>query len=272
LRALRALPPFSAVAAYVLKLVARDGVEFRKVAETIKTDAPLSADTLRIANSALFGPRFPVTGVLHATVMLGIERVRSVVTTAALKGFVGAARSAPAVVRCWRHNLACALICEEVARKASLDRDFAYTAGLLHDLGRLAMIRTWLPRYAPLLDSAKPDPLALLDMESREFGIRHTRAGFMLIREWKLPAEFAEIADRHHAAQPQEQTDIAALVRFACSLADSVGFGVTHPPADGEPQPECLLHSVFTGVVDSRLGGLGTRLAERINELECCLA
>ena len=73
------MPPFSAVAAHLLKLVAQEGIEFRKVADTIRADAPLSADVLRIANSALFGPRYPVTGVLHAAVMLGIERVRSMV-------------------------------------------------------------------------------------------------------------------------------------------------------------------------------------------------
>lgn len=216
--------------------------------------------------------RYPVTGVLHATVMLGIERVRSMVTTAALNDFVGAARGTPAVLRCWRHNLACALICEDIARKASLEHDFAYTAGLLHDVGRLAMIRAWLPRYAALLDSAKSDPGALLELEAREFGIRHTRAGFLLVKEWKLPAVFAEIVDRHHSPQPPEQADVAALVRFACSLADSLGFGVTPPPAAEEAGPECIPHPVFTEIVTGRLGDLGAQLAERISELESCLA
>jgi putative nucleotidyltransferase with HDIG domain len=259
------------VAAHLLKLVAQEGIPFRTLADTLRSDAPLSAATLRIANSALFGPRLPVTGVLHAIAMLGLDRVRSMVTTAALKTFAGSGRGTPAVLRCWRHNLACALICEEIARKARLERDFAYTAGLLHDIGRLAMMRAWLPRYAALLDSANPDPRALLDLEFREFGIRHTRAGFVLIQEWKLPAVFAEIANHHHDPQAQEQTDVAALVGFACSLATSLGFDVTPPPAVGGAASECTQHSVFTEIVAGTLDDLGMRLAERVNELECCL-
>ena len=271
LRGLRALPPFSAAAVHLFKLVAQEDIPFRTLADALRSDAPLSAATLRIANSALFGSRIPVIGVLHAIAMLGLNRVRSMVTTAALTDFANAGRGTPAVVRCWRHNLACALICEEIARKTKLERDFAYTAGLLHDIGRLAMMRAWLARYSALLDSANPDPGELLDLESREFGIRHTRAGSILITEWKLPVIFAEIASHHHDPPVPEQADVAALVGFACSLANSVGFGVTPPPAAGTAVPECIHHSVFTEIVADTLDDLAMRLAERVNELECCL-
>ena len=265
------MPQFSAVAVHLLKLVAQDGIRFRALADTLRADAPLTAATLRIANSALFGPRLPVTGVLHAIAMLGVDRVRSLVTTAAVKGFTGAGRGTPAVVRSWRHSLACALICEEIAGKTNMERDSAYTAGILHDIGRLAMLRAWLPRYAALLDSATQDPGALLDLEFREFGICHTRAGSMLIGEWKLPDVFAKIAKHHHDPQVPDQTDVAALAAFACSLANSVGFGVTPPPAAGTAVSECLRHSVFTEILAGTSGDLGMRLAERVNELECCL-
>jgi hypothetical protein len=152
-----------------------------------------------------------------------------------------------------------------------LERDFAYTAGLLHDIGRLAMMRAWLPRYAALLDSATQDPSALLDLESRESGVCHTSAGSTLIREWKLPDVFAEIALHHHDPQVQGQTDVAELAAFACSLANSVGFGVTPPPAARTAVSECIQHSVFTEIVAGTLDDLGMRLAERVNELECCL-
>jgi putative nucleotidyltransferase with HDIG domain len=265
------LPPFSAVAVHLLKLVAQEGIPFRTLADTLRSDAPLSAATLRIANSALFGPRLPVTGVLHAIAMLGLDRVRSMITTAALKNFSYTGRGTAAVVRCWRHNLACALICEEIARKARLERDFAYTAGLLHDIGRLAMMRAWMPRYSALLDSATPDASVLLDLEFREFAIRHTRAGSMLLKEWKLPEVFAEIASHHHDPLAQDRTDVAALVGFGCSLASAVGFGVTPPPAAGQAGAECAQHPVFIEIVSGTLDDLGIRLAERVNELECCL-
>jgi putative nucleotidyltransferase with HDIG domain len=226
---------------------------------------------LRIANSALFGPRYPVTGVLHAAAMLGIDRVRSMVTTVALKDFVGKARKTPAVSRCWRHNLACAIVCEDIARKSRMDRDFAYTSGLLHDIGRLAMIRAWLPRYAVLLDAAS-DSEALLQLEFDGFGIRHTRAGYLLVKGWRLPNAFAEIADRHHASQPATPDDMAALVQFGCSLADRLGFGVAGQPAAQTGDPQAGPPPAFEELVAGNLESLGVRVAEHINELECCLA
>jgi putative nucleotidyltransferase with HDIG domain len=269
LRTLRALPPLSAVATYLLQEVSRENIAFRKVADVLRTDAPLSTDMLRIANSALFGPRFPVTGVLHALAMLGLDRIRSLITTAALKNLVGPARGTPALVRCWRHNLACAFLAEEVAGKTGLDRDFAYTAGLLHDIGRLSMMSAWRNRYAALLDAASPDPTALLPTERQEFGIPHTRAGFALLQEWKLPGIFAEIADRHHDPPVQGGVAGLAVVQFSCAFADTLGFSVaSQSVVQEEPDPPPSFRKLIPGT----LHDVYLRVAERIVALECCLA
>lgn len=255
------------VATYLLQQVANENVAFRKIADVIRSDAKLGADMLRITNSALFGPRFAVTGVLHALAMLGLDRVRSLITTAALKHLIGGGEGTPALVRCWRHNLACAFVAEEASRKTGLDRDFAYTAGLLHDIGRLSMITAWRKPYAALLDSAKPDAPDLLPLEREQFGIPHTRAGFALLQDWRLPVIFAEIADRHHDP-PGEDLDVLAVVQFACAFADTLGFGVVdRPMALTEPEPVSPLRKLIAG----SLGEARDEVATRINTLECCL-
>jgi putative nucleotidyltransferase with HDIG domain len=252
----------------LLQQVSKEDISFRKVADVIRSDAPLSADTLRIANSALIGPRFPVTGVLHALAMLGLDRVRSLVTTAAMKNLIGPADGTPALRRCWRHNLACAFIAEEVAAKNGLDRDFAYTAGLLHDIGRLVMMSAWRDRYSAFLDAAKPDAPGLLPLERQSFGIPHTRAGFALLRDWKLPAIFAEIADRHHDPVAPGAEEGLAVVQFSCSFADTLGFSaVDQPAAEQEPDPSQPLRQLLPGTLDE----IYARIGERINALECCL-
>jgi putative nucleotidyltransferase with HDIG domain len=268
LRTLRDLRPLSVVATYLLQQVSTESVAFRKIADVLRTDAKLSADVLRITNSALFGPRFPVTGVLHALAMLGLDRIRSLVTTAALKHLIGPAQGAPALVRCWRHNLACAFVAEEAVRNTGLDRDFAYTAGLLHDIGRLSMISAWRKPYAALLDTAQLDSLGLLPIERQEFGIPHTRAGFALLQDWKLPAVFAEIADRHHDPPAEGAVDVLAVVQFSCAFADTLGFEVVdRPMAAQEPDPPPPLRQLISGT----LSDVHDRVARRINTLESCL-
>jgi putative nucleotidyltransferase with HDIG domain len=272
LKALRALKPLSVVATHLLQLVTNEDIAFRKIADLIRADAPLSADTLRIANSALFGPRFPVTGILHAVAMLGLDRVRSLVTTVALKNLAGPALGTPAFARCWRHNLACAFICDELARQTDINPDYAYTAGLLHDIGRLAMMSVWRKPYAGLLDAAKPDSLALLQLERQEFGIAHTLAGFTLLNDWKLPVIFAEIADRHHHPPLEGMANIMIVVHFSCLLADTLGFSVVSQPAVEESETEVLLQPAIRKLISGSLADLGFRVADRINTLECCLA
>lgn len=268
LRTLRALPPLSLVATYLLQQVSKENIAFSKLADVIRSDAPLSADMLRIANSALVSPRVPVTGVQHALAMLGLHRVRALITTAALKNLVGPAHGTPALARCWRHNLACAFLADEAAGKCALDRDFAYTAGLLHDIGRLVMMRAWRNRYAAFLDSAQPDAPALLPLERREFGIPHTRAGFALLQDWKLPGIFAEVADRHHNPSAPGSADVLAVVQFSCGFADTLGFcAVDSPAAEQEPDPPPPLRHLIPGTLHE----IHARVAARISALECCL-
>ncbi len=270
LKTLRSLPPFSAVAIHLFKLVSQEDVAFRKLSDIIRADARISKDMLQVANSPLFGTRSPVTGVLHAVAMLGLERVRSLVTTVALKDFLGPARRLPAVLRCWRHNLACALLCEEITRELKADKDLAYSAGLLHDIGRLAMLRAWLQKYTAMLDASPPDAKLVLEREHEEFGIRHTRAGLILLNEWKLPAVFSEVASRHHSAPVEGQADITALVQFCCSLANRIGFSAEgQPAADQSQDPQA--QSPFYALIGDNLLEIRHRVEERINELECCL-
>jgi len=251
---------------YLLEHVSQDNVAFREVADVIRTDAPLSADLLRLANSALSGRRFPVTGVLHALAMLGLDRIRSLITTVALRNLIGPPGGTPALERCWRHNLACAFVAEEVARKTDLDHDFGYTAGLLHDIGRLSMMSAWRTRYAALLDSAKTEDL--LSLERKEFGIPHTRAGFALAQNWRLPAVFGEIADRHHDPAAEGASDVLAVVQFSCTFADTLGFGVSGQPAAGEERdPPSPLRRLVAGSLEEAT----MRVAERINAFEGCL-
>ena len=268
LRKLRALPPLSLVATYLLQQLSKEDIGFRTVAEVIRTDAPLTADMLRIANSALFGSRYPVTGVLHALAMLGLDRVRSLITTAALKNFIGVTTGSPALVRSWRHNLACAFIAEEAARGVEVDRDFAYTAGLLHDIGRLSMMSAWRKPYSTLLESPQAMDADLLALERKEFGIPHTRAGFALLQHWKLPLIFADIADRHHDQPREGSKDVLAVIHFSCAFADQIGFAVVDRPIpEVEPEPPLAFRHLISGSAAE----VYARVAERINTVECCL-
>jgi len=125
--------------------------------------------------------------------------------------------------------LACALLTEELARSCSKFEERAYTAGLLHDVGRLGLLLAHPAGYAELLRNATRNALELLDCEKQLLGMDHCEAGRLLAAQWNLPEELQIVAARHHDPQANYALDLLTLVHLGCRLADSLGFWVVQP-------------------------------------------
>src|ERR1022692_1935928 len=154
-----------AIVLRLLDLLARDDVEIRELVALISSDPAFSAQILRVANSPLFGFRSRIDSLQSALVVLGLRRVRSLSMTVATANHMKAALRIEELSRCWRHMLACALLTDELARCCRAFEDRAYTAGLLHDVGRLGLLMAYPIEYAGLLRNAGRNVLELLDCE-----------------------------------------------------------------------------------------------------------
>jgi HD-like signal output (HDOD) protein len=223
LRALDDIPPFPQVAVKALQVISRENEQLRSLSELIATDAAISGEVLRIVNSALFGARIEVTGILQAIHMLGLERIKAIVLTIAMKSYLGAHLEDAALRACWRHGLACALVAQRIARSNLMEADMAYTAGLLHDVGRLALIATYPVEYAALLTDLKQHPGNAMEREKDMFGMDHCAAGLEVIARWNLPAMFAAVVSLHHTS-PAPESPLLSAIRLACRTADAIGF------------------------------------------------
>ena len=137
--ALLELPPFSTVAVKVLQLVASNVSELKALSNLIGSDPAFAGAILRIINSPLFGMRKQISSVFDATVLLGLERIKGVALTIGIRTYLHETLEVPAIKACWRHSLACAMIAGELARGSEVKEDVAFTAGVIHDIGRLAL-------------------------------------------------------------------------------------------------------------------------------------
>jgi len=228
-RALRELPPFPAVATKVLQLLSKEDTSMRRIVDLIRTDPGFSAGILRVANSALFGVTSRIETVRHAVVVVGLDRVKALTLTVALSCYLQTALRFPVLRRCWRHSLACALLSEELAPACGHSADTAFTAGLLHDAGRLGLLVAHPAEYSNLLAIAEQTPSNILGVEEALFDTDHCQAGRWLMNEWQFPFEFHEVAARHHLDPVPGQSDLLLLVQLACRLADTLGFEVVKP-------------------------------------------
>ncbi|HUU35659.1 MAG TPA: HDOD domain-containing protein [Vicinamibacterales bacterium] len=234
------LPPIPVVAVNLLGLLAKDQVALNEVAATISIDATIAAEVLRAANTANYGVRGEVTSVHHATTLLGIGRIRALAATHGLRRYLGQALRLPAVVRCWRHNLACAAAAEQIALRLGGNAADAYVAGLLHDIGRLALIVAHPTQYPAFLDTADARGLELLALERELLGIDHCEAGLWFTQQLLLPQVFQDIAMHHHNPAAVGPTEMLARVGVACRLAEWMGFWVTAPSEEEMKAPPAI--------------------------------
>lgn len=224
------LPPIPGVAVRLLALLAEEDVGLGDVAETISADATIAAEVLRAANTAYYGIRGEVTSIPHAARLLGIARIRALAATIALRRYLGASLKLPAVQRSWRHNLACAATAEQIALRLGGNPADAYTAGLLHDIGRLALLVAHPQQYPAFLDAADARGTDLLRLERALLGMDHCEAGQWFAQQLLLPQVFQDVAGHHHTPDAIGPCDMLVRVAVSCQFADWMGYWVTPLP------------------------------------------
>lgn len=220
------VPSFPAIANAILRLAAREDVTLEEVSEVIAADGAIAAEVLRMANSAFVGARGEVRSIIQAATLLGLKRVSGIAASVAMRSSLGHLWRKPVVRQCWQHNLAVALTAEQMARWVNADAQTAYTAGLLHDIGRLGLLMRHQDEYASFIAAPPVPDIDPFAAEPERFGMSHTEMGRRMIVALGLPAQFERCAACHHDEPAAPSADTAVFIHVACELGTSMGFGV----------------------------------------------
>jgi len=191
-----------ALPAYVFELNAllnASPVDLTKVAQLIRTDPSLTAQVLRMCHTMPYA--VPVTRIEDAVVLAGVERLRALVLTCSLAGSQSALQEMQFF---WQHSLFTAVLSEHLAEwTAYPDPDKAYLAGLLHDIGELALLAC---------------------SASKGHGVE---LGVMMAVAWNYPAELAEVLECHHCPRDARiDPQLAGIVAFAEEYSELCGMGL----------------------------------------------
>jgi putative nucleotidyltransferase with HDIG domain len=226
---LSSVPAFPPIATRLLAALSDANVEVPAVVEIIAGDPIFSGSILQFANSVEFGLKVPITSIRQAVMMLGLDRTRQIVAGVATSVYIRAALHKEELRRCWRHTVACAILAEQIAEASGRHSGQAYTAGILHDIGRLGLLVAYPKKYEKIVRDAAHQSLDILDFEREHFGVDHAEAGRWLVEKWRLPEDFALVAGRHHDRPEEGQYDLHTMIHVACRLADYLGYEVTSP-------------------------------------------
>jgi putative nucleotidyltransferase with HDIG domain len=234
------LPPFPQVAVKVLQLARDENVQLHQLCDLISSDPAFASEVLTVANSPLYAPRYPSTSILQAVAVLGANTLQGMCVTVGVRAYLGKTMSYPAMRNLWRHNLACAIVAQRLAAAGFIDKDTAFTAGILHDVGRMGLAVIQPAAYAALLEKHQGTAATLLDAERELFGWDHCETGQQLVGDWKLPDEFESMVAHHHEVRRTDGVwNVTELVKVSCAMASTIGFAA-FPGCETKPFSDLL--------------------------------
>lgn len=225
----QSIPPFPAVANQILAVAQDQSTHVREIAQLIEYDMGLTTSVLRFANSPYFAGTHPIGTVQEAIVRLGVRRLVDLVVTAVtaplakrpIHGYDLAAG------QLFEHSIIVAIGVEALAAEIGEQTPHnAFTAGLLHDLGKIVLGTFVDVDVHRILDEAFRGKRPFEEAESCVLGINHAEVGALLLQHWALPHEIVKAVQFHHIPDvAPEGSHLVDLVHVSDQLALNSGIG-----------------------------------------------
>jgi diguanylate cyclase (GGDEF)-like protein len=258
------LPSVPVVAANMLALSRDPDVDFSRLEKVMSADPALVAKLLRMSNSAYFASRNKITTINEAIVRIGLKITHMTVLSFGLESQIKPKiPESFEIDQFWRHALTTAVSARIVAERIRpAKRDDAFAAGILQDVGILALQCAVPDRYAKILESRRAHPTTRIEeVEQRVLGFTHARVGSELLRNWGIPEEVYGPIRFHH--DPDSGTTLGASpgtiwlarVLLLCSkishLFYSKARGIIHMTIAGEAKEQFnLTHEVLDDILE----------------------
>ncbi len=196
------------------EIVGKDDVSAKDVAAVVNTDAGLSARLLKLVNSPFYGFSAGIDSVGRAVALVGEKELSTLaIGISAISYFKDIPPELVDMKVFWKHSLSCAVLCAIFAAKiGNMATEQLFTAGLLHDVGRLIMFKKLPYASVQSLIFAKENSLPLVEAEKQVFGYDHTEVASLLMSTWKFPKALRTLVTHHHNPPSAGKWERAAAV------------------------------------------------------------
>ncbi|MEM8484756.1 MAG: HDOD domain-containing protein [Bacteroidota bacterium] len=225
-----------------------ESINLDEVVKVVQNDLGAVTRILRVVNSAYYGVRSEINSIRRAVVVLGPEAVLGIVMSMSLVDLRSNLNVTTAVpfLNLVRHSIATGFIARHLSSKASLPTSSArdkqellneaFTAGLLHDFGKIVLLHNF-PDEAAVLYESPMDPLIsdeeILEKERQVFGFSHAETGGFLMNQLNFPPAISAIVERHHDLEdvselPMSIRALLYIIVMSNRLANTMGYDFNH--------------------------------------------
>ncbi|GBC95452.1 Hydrogenase transcriptional regulatory protein hupR1 [bacterium HR16] len=199
---IKSLPSLPSLYTRIIEILQSDDPSLQKIGEIVSEDIAMSAKVLQLVNSSFFGIARRISNPVQAVMFLGLETVKALVLSVQIfakwesskvKGFD--------IERLWHHSMTVGAMAKRLAETEQLAAravDEAFTAGLLHDVGKLILAASLPDAYQKVMAASKAQRIPLWRAEEQAFGTTHAEVGAYLLGLWGLPTSIVEAVAWHH--------------------------------------------------------------------------
>ena len=210
----------------------------QKIGDTVQNDPAITTRVLKMVNSAYYGTPNEVASVSQAVSLLGRERLKHILIGSVLRGVFSVQENPAFSMQVfWQHSIKTAIIARQLATHVSViqEPESMFTAGLLHDIGKLLLINKFPERMLAAEEYAIQKRVDVLSAELSQVGVTHTAVGEALMQHWGLPQLLIDCARSHHeVVHDGPNRDATHLIYLANCLSSYV------PPLDDQETQNIL--------------------------------
>lgn len=258
------LTPLKSVATRAIQLAEDERSAAMDLATVISSDQALTSKLLKLSNSAYYGYARRISNVREAVILLGMRTVRSVaISSAIIDAFKLPQLEHDAFDHdlFWAHSVTVGLVAETIARETKAARpEDAFTAGVLHDVGKLAMMLAEPAMFAEVIDLTMREEMRYREAELAVFQVGHEQVGARLAQRWKFPDGLVGAIREHHPVKQirtiETMSDVVAAANLACNREGlACGFDFT---VDDDRKPMVALPPAVDLAINKVHGGMAT--------------
>ncbi len=265
---LDSIPKMPAMVVKVTQMLNDPEVSFKALADVLQYDPGLTANILRLANSAYFGFASKINSVHQGMVRLGTKRIYELAVAAAIGPFAQQAIKGYDLSprKLWEHSMAVAVGTEELAKLLKIPApEFAFTAGLLHDIGKIVLGTFIEVDPEPIFKLVREEKIAFNEAETQILGINHAEVGALLFERWNLPESIIQVIQWHHEPESHEDSSkVTALVHAADMIALMSGIGTGRDGLRYRPSQQVVGQlNLTTDIIEM----CSSQILEKVNEL-----
>ena len=227
LESVKSLPPAAQILPKLLTLLRNPDTSSHHIVNLISLDASLTAQVLKLSNSAYYGVSTPSYDLVESINRIGFGEAFKLVAVICGGKLVDQPLSGFCIDKgqLWEHSLACAIAMELLAQKSGEDTSVCYTIGLLHAIGKIVFNEHFADRYEEVFECVEKEGISLLESENRVLGYNHAQIGSALLKKWNFSENIYDpIEFQYTPMESKTHLKLSCMIHLTYWIVAGVGL------------------------------------------------